>query len=291
MRRSLHIPKKITFKQSRLTTTFALKRDQILQGVEKDYIDDIARVVELTEKARDEWTLTKTVFFPPPVISQALSVVERLADCAAAPIGGHPNAERCRLILGREEMLATALADPSTLHASTVAAVNVTGNFLFDPASHRDFLGACLGTGIERTVVGDILVQGDVGCHIIVKPSMVEHLETNLTQVRTVPVKTRRLDSLSELRVPASSVKEISSIEPSLRLDAIASAGFRMSRSKCADLVKGGDVRVNWKGVTKPSFDVKEGDVISCSGKGRIEIKSVNETKKGKWMIGMVRYI
>ena len=32
-------------------------------------------------------------------------------------------------------------------------------------------------------------------------------------------------------------------MEASLRLDAVASAGFRMSRAKAADLVKAGDIR------------------------------------------------
>jgi RNA-binding protein YlmH len=43
-------------------------------------------------------------------------------------------------------------------------------------------------------------------------------------QVRTVPVTTR-LVPLSELRVAAPRVDELTSIEASLRLDAIASAG------------------------------------------------------------------
>jgi len=64
-----------------------------------------------------------------------------------------------------------------------VSAVLVKGNFIFDPATHRDFLGACLGTGIERSKVGDILVQGEQGAHILVVPEPVSHLEMSLTSV------------------------------------------------------------------------------------------------------------
>lgn len=35
--------------------------------------------------------------------------------------------------------------------AEAVAAVAVTGNFMFDAASHPDFLGSVLGTGIDRS--------------------------------------------------------------------------------------------------------------------------------------------
>ena len=54
---------------------------------------------------------------------------------------------------------------------------------MWDPASHRDYLGACLGTGIERNRVGDIIVQGERCAQLIVEPSLVPHLELQLTQV------------------------------------------------------------------------------------------------------------
>ncbi len=67
--------------------------------------------------------------------------------------------------------------------------------------------------------------------------------------------------------------------------------GFRMSRTKIGDMIKAGDVRLNWRPVTKPSVEVKEGDVISCSGKGRVEIKGVETTKKEKFAVTMMRYV
>ena len=72
------------------------------------------------------------------------------------------------------------------VQAAGVSAVFVKGNFIFDSATHRDFLGACLGTGIERSRVGDILVQGEQGAHILVVPDLVPHLETNLTSVSAI---------------------------------------------------------------------------------------------------------
>ena len=61
-------------------------------------------------------------------------------------------------------------------------------------------------------------------------------------QVRSVPVTTRQIE-LSALNVREAKVQEVKSVEASLRLDAIASAGFRTSRSKIVDLVKAGDIR------------------------------------------------
>jgi RNA-binding protein YlmH len=57
------------------------------------------------------------------------------------------------------------------------------------------------------------------------------------------------------------------------------------------ELIKSGDVRVNWRPVTRASADVKEGDVIACIGKGRMEIKTVIKTKKEKFSITIMRYV
>ena len=68
-----------------------------------------------------------------------------------------------------------------------------------------------------------------------------------MTSVRSVPVACAAAP-LSDLRVPPPRVDAFNSVEASMRLDAIASAGFRMSRSKMSDLVTSGAVRVNWRG-------------------------------------------
>ena len=74
-----------------------------------------------------------------------------------------------------------------------------------------------------------------------------EHLRDNQdvdvhVQVRRVPVTTEQM-GLSELNVKQPKTEQIRTFEASLRLDAIASAGFRISRGKAADLIKHGDVR------------------------------------------------
>lgn len=69
----------------------------------------------------------------------------QLADVSALAWGGYPQAERVRIAVARDELLAAARADPSQLGG--VAALDVRGNFMFDAANHRDFLGALVGTG------------------------------------------------------------------------------------------------------------------------------------------------
>ncbi len=57
-----------------------------------------------------------------------------------------------------------------------------------------------------------------------------------------MPVITRGIDT-SELKVREPKVQELRSVEASMRLDSVASAGFRVSRSQMSDLCTKGDVR------------------------------------------------
>ena len=70
---------------------------------------------------------------------------------------------------------------------------------------------------------------------------------------------------------------------PSLRLDCIVSHGFGISRSKTGPLFSANRVFLNWEPESKLSAQVKEGDVISIKGKGRIVLSEVgNITRKGR---------
>jgi hypothetical protein len=62
-----------------------------------------------------------------------------------------PTPAPTRIVIGRDELLSAAQADPSQLEG--VAALDIRGNFMFDPANHRDFLGALVGTGRQSSCV------------------------------------------------------------------------------------------------------------------------------------------
>jgi photosystem II S4 domain protein len=186
------------------------------------------------------------------------------------------------LALARPELGVEAAGIP-------LAAIEIQGNFLFDPATHGDFLEALLATGIAGEKVGDILAVGEAGAQAIVVPELVDYLSLNLKQVRSVPVKVSSIP-LNQLKVQPPRVKSITSVEASLRLDAVASAGFGISRSKMVEEIQRGGVRVNWKPVTQASYLLSPQDWIAIRGRGRLQIEEVVETKKGRFRIQMKRY-
>ncbi|WNZ25251.1 photosystem II S4 domain protein [Leptolyngbya sp. NK1-12] len=258
-----------------------LPREELLKSVENR--DTVARIIDQAEQAIKTWEVVCTDFLAPPELAEVQQMFGRLTEVQFLAWGGYPQAERQRLAISRAEL-------PLDQTQVEVAAMEIAGNFLFDPASHRDFLGAILGTGIVREKVGDIIVLGERGAQAIVVPDMVEFLTLNLKQVRSVPVKTQAID-WSELKVREPKKKELTTVEASMRLDAVASAGFGMSRSKMADLINAGDVRVNWKEITQASYVLKPGDLVAIRGKGRLEIGEVAVTKKDRYRVQLTRLV
>lgn len=49
----------------------------------------------------------------------------------------------------------------------------------------------------------------------------------------------------------------MTAVEASLRLDAVASGGFGLSRTKMVSLVEGGDVMVDWSTIKNPAHNVQ----------------------------------
>jgi len=258
-----------------------LPREEILKSVENR--ESVARIIDLSEQAIKTWEPVLTDFLSPPEVAEIQRVFSQLTEIHLLAWGGYPQAERQRLAIARSEI-------PLDQSQVTITVLEIAGNFLFDTASHPDFLGAMLGTGIVREKTGDVIVLGERGAQAIIIPELAEYVEMRLQQVRSVPVKTQRVE-LSELKVREPKKKESTTVEASLRLDAIASAGFGMSRSKMVDLITAGDVRVNWKEITQSSSQIKSGDLIAIRGKGRLEIGEIAVTKKERYRIQMIRYM
>jgi len=258
-----------------------LPREELLKGIENR--EEMVRIIDLAEQALRTWEVVCTDFLSPPVLIEVQRSFSRLTELKILLWGGYPQAERQRVGIARSDL-------PLEIEQISLAAIAVEGNFLFDPANHRDFLGAILNTGVVREKVGDILTLGERGAQIIVVPELVEFFQASLQQVRSVPVKVQPI-ALDELKIRPPQKKEINTVEASLRLDAIASAGFGLSRSKMSDAITGGDVRVNWKDITQASYNIKSGDLITFRGKGRLEVGEIAVTKKERYRVQLTRYL
>ncbi|OIW11542.1 hypothetical protein TanjilG_26908 [Lupinus angustifolius] len=257
--------------------------DNLLTGaVERSVTKDVKHILEMARRASSRREVLHTDFLTPPVLKESMQVLEKLADVKAIAQGGYPQAERCRISVGHPEELTS---DPDI-----ISALSITGNFQFEPCSHGDFLGSILGTGIVREKLGDIILKGEQGAQIMVVPELVEFLMSSLDKVRNVPVSCTKIPLIS-LDYEPPRITKFKTVEASLRVDAVASAGFKVSRSKLVDMISNGDVRINWNPVTSKGTTLKSGDIVSVSGKGRLKIGEINSTRKGKFAVELIRYL
>eukprot|EP00850_Spirogloea_muscicola_P003172 SM000012S25434 [mRNA] locus=s12:1112985:1115441:+ [translate_table: standard] len=257
------------------------QREELLLGVDRGHVHAVGRALELrvSPLSVSGGECGRSLGGGPHRLpdaaarTDALRVLSRLVDVGVVASGGYPQAERCRLSVGHAEALATGCrgADSGSGDATgfigAVSAISVSGDFEHNAVSHGDFLGSVLGTGIVREKVGDILVQ-----------------------VRHTPVTVEPI-SLADLKVKAPKVDILRTVEASTRLDALASFGFKVSRTKIADCISAGYVKVNWKEVNKGAISLKTGDVISVKGKGRLEVGPIEMTKKGRYGVEITRFV
>ena len=158
-----------------------------------------------------------------------------------------------------------------------------------DSLSHRDFLGALMGLGIERDSVGDIIVSD--GCAaVFVKDEIRSFVRSELTKVGRTGV---RLIDESECGVSFERNAELKSIiVSSLRLDAAVAALAGLSREKASALILSGKVFVNYGEAKKPSLFLKPDDILTIRGRGKYIIKEQSgSTKKGRLKISIEHFI
>ncbi|MBQ8300075.1 MAG: hypothetical protein IJX99_09565 [Clostridia bacterium] len=226
------------------------------------YINE--KVADKVEQFYKSGNSVATNFLDPSELVSVMHEVKFVEHCVW---GGFEDAERKIIIVG-EEMI-----DAEKQEFLTVIRVSGEMNF-----SHRSVLGSVLGLGIKREMIGDIVIKDNL-CDIIVVKSIAEYIMNNLKFVGREKVQLSEV-GVSELLVPMDVSKEVKTTVSSLRVDAVISAGFGISREKSADLIKAEGVKINHVLIKSAFKSVHEGDLISVRGKGRLEVVSVGGTSK-----------
>jgi len=155
--------------------------------------------------------------------------------------------------------------------------------------THRDFLGSILGLGINRDMIGDILIC-DNNCFVFVYDTIKDFILLNLNKVANKRVSVTEENDISLL--PTKKFEEICGTVSSIRLDCIVSLFTHKSRSDSQGLISAELVFVNHAVCTNSSMRPKEGDVISVRKFGKMRLLSIGgETKKGRIKITINKYV
>ena len=197
--------------------------------------------------------------------------------------GGYESAERQMV-----SFLPDALYYEYTYPIQVVEIIPVNSKFAED-LSHRDYLGSLMNLGIERSKMGDILIQ-DNKAILFTREEISSYIAENLTRIRHTNVSTNILETTNISYEPR--FQEIKGNVASIRLDTVLSVAYPMSRSKMCAYIENGKVFVNGKLITSNGYHLKENDIISIRGLGRIKfIETLCETRKGRYMISVYKYI
>ena len=198
--------------------------------------------------------------------------------------GGYETAERKILAAGNEDAPGCPPDPPirviSVRPASRKFAENLT---------HRDYLGAVLNLGIDRSLTGDILIR-EKEAWIFCVDSAADFLTSSLTRIRNTTVSA----SLSSAEAPELQPR----FEPlrlnvaSERLDAVLAAFTGLSRAGTAPLFSSGKVFVNSRTVTDKSARLRDGDILSVRGFGKAVYDGIEyETRKSRLWVSLRKYV
>lgn len=198
--------------------------------------------------------------------------------------GGYEAAERKLLVAGNADTVGYPPDPPIRVIAVKPASPKFT-----EDLSHRDYLGAILNLGIERSLIGDILVQ-EKQAWFFCLDSAADFLASSLTRVRNTTVSASMVSGdIPELQPRFESVRLNVASE---RLDAVLSAFTGLSRARTEPLFSGEKVFVNGRVVTDKSMKLKDGDVFSVRGFGKAVYDGIEyETRKSRLWVSLRKYV
>ena len=187
--------------------------------------------------------------------------------------GGYEASEYKRLVLSPLDI------KPS----SKVSIIKVNYNKRFVSFTHRHILGNLMAMGVKRETIGDIVISDDI--YFVCKEELENYFINEVKTMNNYPVT---LEKVSKLIVKEEKGLDKTIFPASLRLDAIVSLAFGLSREISQKMICDEMVKVNQKICKNNTYQIKNNDLISVKTKGRIKINQINGlTKSGRIGIGI----
>lgn len=242
------------------------------------------RIEEMAEKSYRNNQYMFTNFLSPAEYDVCVTVLQGHKYIKYDSFGGTDVSERVMIRFGSEEDLGYVEEFP---FVCIVIEPNLAK--FADDLNHRDFLGSILNLGIERNVIGDIIIKENKG-YVMCLNKMADYVVDNLQKIKHTYVKCSIMEQMPQAVLPTleDSVFSVSSE----RCDIIISKLYNISRNDSLNLFRGKKISINSKIEESNSRNLKEEDVVSVRGHGKFiyhGVQSVN--KKEKLRISVSRYV
>lgn len=233
------------------------------------------RLSELAERSYSQNIYTFTNFLGLSSLQAFYEIRKELEYAGCDLNGGAPMCERQMIRFGSAETLGYEAEYPIVCLRIEPLLLKFAENL-----THRDFLGAVMNLGIEREMVGDILVE-EKAAYVFCVESIAPYIVDNLDQVRHTHVKCHITEVPDELASPK--MEDVSVSVSSPRIDGVISKLYNIPRSTSLELFRAGRVFVNGRMTENNSYSLRQGDTVTARGFGRFCYEGEQgETRKGK---------
>lgn len=222
----------------------------------------------------NEYRVVLTDFLNLREITLLKTLANRYEGIQIYSYGGYDDAELKRAIIA---------PDYYELNISDfeISLIEIKYSDKFIKLTHGKILGSVLGTGINRSVIGDILNQNN-RWQIIVKANIGNFLINSVDKIGKDKVKLKEL-TLENIISNRNDWETTYQVLSSFRLDVVIATSFNLSRKITKELIVHDHVKLNWFSINKSNEELKVNDVVSVRGHGRIRINSYEgQSKKGK---------
>lgn len=248
--------------------------DGILQHFRKEEQPFIEMVTDWAREVEDLYSPKLTDFLDPRQRFIVESVVKG-SGMLVSEDGGFDGAERKRMLIYPDYY------EP-THEDFQIVVFDVRYASKFLTLEHPAVLGALMGLGLDRAKFGDIrLKDGDVQLASVMELST--YLTANFTSAGKAKLSLTEMPDREEWIALEEVWIEETQIISSLRLDTVVAALLNIARQKSGTYIHGGKVKVNWRVVEQPSFELNESDILSVRGHGRYKVVGIEgRTKKDK---------
>ncbi len=247
-----------------------------------DHEPSLRHLLDLCRKNQKTGAWQYSAFLSPAEQDDLLRCPEA-AGFSFVLTGGYPHAERRILAAGNETE--SGPPDPPI----SVIAVTPKSEKYAEELTHRDYLGAILGLGIERGLTGDILIR-DKHAWFFCLAFAAEMLASSLTQVRRTAVSAAIVPPDVPELAPRYAPLRLN--VASERLDAVAAAFTNLSRGQTEKLFSAEKISVNGRAAAEGSIRLKEGDVLSVRGFGKAIYDGIEyETKKKRLRVSLRKLV
>ena len=234
------------------------------------------RFLELAQRAWNQGTYAFTNFLDLAALTCFYQTAPALPPVPYALFGGAEGCERKVLRLGDEGFC--GYDQPFPIACLKITPVNPR---FAEPLTHRDFLGALMALGVQRELLGDIIVRENE-TYLFCLERIADYIAVNFTQARHTAPPAGALFTLRRQTVQLSSE----------RLDALVAHVYKLSRGDAQALFPAGKIFVDGRLCENTGATPKAGQIISVRGFGRFRYQGLDSlSKKGKSNVVVELYV